>query len=164
MLAGPLLDERTTPSRLAAAFAGLVGAYLIVRLGADIKMGSLLAVLSGVLFAGYLVTTRIAASMTPPLDALRFQCVFGALFLAPFAALNWAWPTREEIALIMLREPFPPRVAFSSSQLFVTRRPPSSRRSHILSWQRLPCSDRLSLPSSQTLSQPRGLAWSLEAD
>ena len=100
LLAAPLLGEKLTPSRLGAAVLGLGGAYLIVRPGVDLKFGSLLAVLSGALFAGYLITTRMTAATTPPVDALRFQCVFGALLLTPFAILNWSLPTKEDMLLI----------------------------------------------------------------
>jgi len=100
LLAVPLLDEKITRSRLGAAALGLVGAYLIVRPGVDLKVGSLLAVLSGVLFAGYLIATRMTAATTPPVDALRFQCLFGAVLLTPFAILNWSSPTKHEMLLI----------------------------------------------------------------
>jgi drug/metabolite transporter (DMT)-like permease len=56
---------------------------------------------SGALFAGYLVATRMTAATTPPIDALRFQCVFGALLLTPLALLNWSWPSNEALILIV---------------------------------------------------------------
>lgn len=102
LLAAPLLGEKITLSRLGAGVLGLVGAYLIVRPGVDLQFGSLLAVLSGALFAGYLIATRISATTTPPVDALRFQCVFGALLLTPFAILHWSLPTQDEMLLIAL--------------------------------------------------------------
>lgn len=100
LLATPLLHEKITRSRLGAAALGLVGALVIVRPGVDMKAGSLLAVLSGALFAGYLIATRMTAATTPPVDALQFQCVFGALLLTPFAIWHWSLPTRDEILLI----------------------------------------------------------------
>jgi drug/metabolite transporter (DMT)-like permease len=80
----------------------LVGALLIIRPGAEFQPGSLLAVLSGLLFAAYLVTTRTVASTTEPVDALRFQCLFGALLLLPPALFEWAWPTWHELLLLAL--------------------------------------------------------------
>jgi len=100
VLAAWLLGERVTAWRLGAALAGLTGALLIVRPGVDFQFGSVLAVLSGAFSAGYLVATRVAASTTAPVDALRFQCVFGALLLTPLAVLNWSWPTPEAMLLI----------------------------------------------------------------
>jgi drug/metabolite transporter (DMT)-like permease len=100
VLATPVLGERFIPMRLLAAAAGLIGAYIIVRPDVNITIGSLLAMLSGLLFAGYLLATRLAASATHPIDALRFQCIFGALLLSPFAILKWAWPTGQELMLL----------------------------------------------------------------
>jgi len=57
-VAAPVLGEQLTPARLGAAGLGLVGAALIVRPGVDLQFGSLLAVLSGIFFAGYLITTH----------------------------------------------------------------------------------------------------------
>lgn len=102
VLAARILGEKVTAWRLGAALAGLFGALLVVQPGIDFKFGSLLAILSGVLFAGYLVTTRMTASTTPPMGALMFQCVFGALLLTPFAVLNWSWPSMEELLLIFV--------------------------------------------------------------
>ncbi|MBX3497907.1 MAG: DMT family transporter [Alphaproteobacteria bacterium] len=99
-LAAPLLGERLSAGRLAAAALGLAGAILVVRPGAEPSLGALLAVASGALFAGYLITTRIAVVRTPPIDALRFQCVAGALLLTPFALTHWSWPSGDELLLI----------------------------------------------------------------
>ena len=100
VLAAPVLGERMTVLRAAAAIVGVIGAFLIVQPSADFKPGTVLAVLSGVLFAGYLMTTRIAASAASPLVALRFQCVFGALLLLPFAIASWTWPTGQQLVLL----------------------------------------------------------------
>jgi drug/metabolite transporter (DMT)-like permease len=100
LVAAPVLGEPLTPVRLGAAGLGLVGAVLIVRPGVDVQFGSFLAMLSGLCFAGYLITTRLTAATTLPLDALRFQCVFGALLLTPVALWHWSWPTRTDLLLI----------------------------------------------------------------
>ncbi len=99
-LAAPLLGERLSAGRLAAAALGLAGALLVVRPDTDLSLGALLAVGSGGLFAGYLVTTRLAAANTPAIDALRFQCVLGAVLLTPLALTHWSWPTQAELLLI----------------------------------------------------------------
>jgi len=102
VLATPVLGEKLTGVRLAAAVLGLIGAYLIVRPGVDVNVGSLLAVLSGILFAGYLVATRMTATKTRPLPALQFQCVCGTILLSPFAIWHWSLPTKREVVLIAL--------------------------------------------------------------
>jgi len=71
-LASFTLRERLTGPRWTAIGLGLLGTYLVLEPWAEPNIGTLLAVISGLLFAGYLVTTRAAAA-TPPLDALRFQ-------------------------------------------------------------------------------------------
>jgi drug/metabolite transporter (DMT)-like permease len=102
ILSARMLSERITVSRLAAAISGLAGAYLIIRPGADLQLGSLLALLTGALFAGYLVATRVTVSTTSPMEALRFQCIFGALLLTPAAAFSWSRLSVEEWLLIAL--------------------------------------------------------------
>jgi drug/metabolite transporter (DMT)-like permease len=102
LLATWLLGERISGWRITAVGSGLAGAFFILKPGAELQLGSLLAILSGVLFAGYLVATRVSASTTPPVHALCFQCVLGMLLLAPFAALYWSWPTEQELFLIAL--------------------------------------------------------------
>ncbi len=102
LVAAPVLGEQLTPARLGAAGLGLVGASLIVRPGVALQFGSLLAVLSGVFFAGYLITTRLTAATTPPVDTLRFQCVFGTLLLTPVALWHWSSPTRADLLLMAI--------------------------------------------------------------
>jgi drug/metabolite transporter (DMT)-like permease len=100
LLATRFLGEKATAARVIAAVAGLAGAFLIIQPGAEFQLGSLLAVLSGVLFAGYLLATRMAASTTPPVAALRFQYVLGALLLTPFALSAWSWPGARDLLLV----------------------------------------------------------------
>jgi drug/metabolite transporter (DMT)-like permease len=101
-VAAPVLGERLTLLKLVATIVGLIGACLIVQPSIDFKPGTLLAILSGALFGGYLVTTRLAVSETSALAALRFQCLLGALLLLPFALANWSWPTGQEFLLIAI--------------------------------------------------------------
>jgi drug/metabolite transporter (DMT)-like permease len=101
VLAARLLGEAVTLWRLAAVLAGVAGAFLIVRPGADFQPGTVLAIASGVLFGGYLVATRMMASVMPPVVALQLQCMLGMLLLTPLAIPHWSWPAREALVLIL---------------------------------------------------------------
>lgn len=99
-LAVMILGERATIVRTLAVGLGLAGALLVVRPGPHVEPGTFLALASGGLFAGYLITTRLAARSDPPLVTLAFQCLFGTLLLTPTALLNWSAPTAGDAILV----------------------------------------------------------------
>lgn len=102
VLAVLILKERLTAGRIAGAVLGFAGALLIVRPGGSMEPGLLLALLTGLLFGGYIIATRAAALRAGPLETLVFQCLFGALLLSPFAFLFWEQPTATQWGLIAL--------------------------------------------------------------
>lgn len=97
LLSALYLRERLDGRRIAALLFGFAGALLIVRPGAQVDAGLLMALASGVLFGCYLVATRRAAGESHPVVVLAFQYVFGGLLLTPFAL--WQWPALGEVAL-----------------------------------------------------------------
>lgn len=100
VLAACLLGERLTARRLAAVALGLAGALFILRPGAESGHGAALALLSGLLFAGYLVATRATAVTMPAIEALVVQSLLGAVLLTPLALLNWSWPDARGLVLM----------------------------------------------------------------
>jgi drug/metabolite transporter (DMT)-like permease len=91
-----VLGEGFSARKLAALFLGFVGALLVLRPERQLDAGILLALGSGVFFALYLVATRRAALQDDPLKTLAFQCLLGAVLLAPQAIWTWSPPAFSE--------------------------------------------------------------------
>lgn len=90
LLAVPLLGERLTSAKLISLALGFGGAIVITRPGGAMDPNILLALAAGILFAGYMITTRQASLASGPTKTLTFQCLFGTLILLPLAI--WTWP------------------------------------------------------------------------
>ncbi len=99
LLAAMILGERLTWTKILALGLGFSGVILIVRPGIDFDPAILLALASGVLFGLYIVATRHASRTSDPLRTLAFQCLVGALILAPQAVWFWSWPTPDQLYL-----------------------------------------------------------------
>ena len=84
-LAPLVLGERLTKPIVAAVGCGLVGVLLVLRPIGEFDANILLSVLAGVLFAFYMLATRLAAQQAPPMAALAYQSLLGAIVLTPFA-------------------------------------------------------------------------------
>ncbi len=93
------LGERASTRKSIALVLGFAGARLVLGPGQRIDTGILLALGSGVLFAFYLMATRLAAHHDNPLKTLAFQCLFGAVILTPQAIWVWSPPTLAELPL-----------------------------------------------------------------
>jgi drug/metabolite transporter (DMT)-like permease len=98
-LAVVMLKERITGAKIASLLLGFAGAIVILRPGAAIEPGILLALGSGVCFALYLVATRQASQVSDPIKTLAFQCVVGALVSAPQAIVSWSIPAWSDALL-----------------------------------------------------------------
>lgn len=90
LIAVPLLGERLTRRKIISLALGFGGAMVIARPGGAIDPSILLALAAGILFAGYMITTRQASLASDPIKTLTFQCLFGTLILLPLAI--WTWP------------------------------------------------------------------------
>jgi drug/metabolite transporter (DMT)-like permease len=84
-LAPMVLGERLTKTVVVAVSCGFVGVLLVLRPEGDYDANILLAVVAGILFAFYMLATRLAARQTPPMAALAYQSLLGAVVLTPFA-------------------------------------------------------------------------------
>ncbi len=87
-LAPAVLGERITWSIAVSVACGFIGVLLVLRPDGQFDSNILWAVAAGVLFALYMLATRMAARQAPPLAALSYQTLLGAIVLTPFAI--WA--------------------------------------------------------------------------
>jgi drug/metabolite transporter (DMT)-like permease len=94
-----VLKERMTSRKIASLVLGFAGSIVILRPGATVDPGILLALGSGLFFALYLVATRRAAQASDPVKTLAFQCVVGALLLTPQAIVTWSTPALSDLWL-----------------------------------------------------------------
>lgn len=92
-----VLKERLTVWKLLSLALGFGGALVILRPGAAVEPGLLMAFGSGLCFAFYMIATRAAAQGSGPLQTLVFQCVVGALLLTPQAVWTWQLPATEDL-------------------------------------------------------------------
>lgn len=93
------LREHISVRKAVALILGFAGALLVLEPGGEIEPGVFLALGSGVLFALYLVTTRLASRQDNPLRTLALQCLLGTVFLAPLAVTTWSPPDMVDLPL-----------------------------------------------------------------
>ena len=87
-LAPVVLSERLTLPIIFAVVGGFIGVIIVLRPDGNFDINILWAVLAGILFALYMLATRLAARLAPPIAALAYQALLGAIVLTPFAL--WA--------------------------------------------------------------------------
>jgi drug/metabolite transporter (DMT)-like permease len=89
ILAGPMLGEKITLSRVLAVVTGFVGVLVVIRPGADVfQWASLLIVGSAACFAVYQVLTRRVAGIDSPGTSVVYSALVGSVlmsFVVPFA-------------------------------------------------------------------------------
>ena len=84
-LAPFVLQEKFTWSVAIAVGLGFIGVVVVLRPDGNFDANILWAISAGFLFALYMLATRQAARKAPPLAALCYQSILGALVLTPFA-------------------------------------------------------------------------------
>lgn len=87
-----VLKERMTWPKALSLALGFLGAIVVLRPGAELNPGILLAFGAGLCFALYLIATRLTAQQGDPVKTLAFQCVIGTLLMTPQAIATWATP------------------------------------------------------------------------
>ncbi len=87
-LAPFVLAERLTVAVGLAVIGGFIGVIVVLQPEANFDANTLWAVLAGILFAFYMLATRMAARQAPPMAALAYQAMLGAVVLTPLAL--WA--------------------------------------------------------------------------
>ncbi len=96
-----VLKERMTWPKVASLTLGFIGAIIILRPGAALNPGILLAFGAGLCFGLYLIATRWASQSSDPIKTLAFQCVIGTLLLTPQAIATWTTPQWSEFGFFL---------------------------------------------------------------
>jgi len=96
-----ILKERVTRPKVMSLVLGFIGAIVILRPGAELNPGLLLAFGAGLCFGFYLIATRLAAQQSDPIKTLAFQCVVGTLLLTPQAIATWAAPQWNDLIFFL---------------------------------------------------------------
>ncbi|WP_299371440.1 DMT family transporter [uncultured Tateyamaria sp.] len=86
VLSALLLGERVTTARAALLALGFTGVVLVVKPGFDMSPGIGFALLAGVFYGCFLVTTRWLAGAYRPRALLFSQLIIGAVLLTPLGA------------------------------------------------------------------------------
>jgi len=87
-LAPFVLKERLSKAVLIAVSCGFFGVLLVLRPDGNFDKNIIFSVIAGVLFAFYMLATRMAARQTPPMAALAFQSSLGVIILTPLAIFS----------------------------------------------------------------------------
>lgn len=89
VLSALVLKEQITPARSALLVLGFAGVMLVVKPGFGATPGLFFALAAGLLYGGFLTTTRVVAQRYRPRLLLMTQLVIGAAILAPFGLSAW---------------------------------------------------------------------------
>jgi drug/metabolite transporter (DMT)-like permease len=97
-----LLGERVDFKRWAMVFLGFVGVLIIVRPGfKEINPGVLLALLSGLCAACYVIITRLMANTVDALTTNFQTCLIGAVPLTAALPFFWLTPNVSQFAMLL---------------------------------------------------------------
>ncbi len=103
LLAGPYLGEWVGWRRMMAIIVGFLGILIVVRPGYVAfhpAMG--FAFVSMLCYAVFLLLTRYLADHDPPEVTLFYSLIAGALVMAPFALMDWVWPSGTLVWVLLL--------------------------------------------------------------
>ncbi|MDC0074115.1 DMT family transporter [Alphaproteobacteria bacterium] len=103
LLAVLILRERSDYQRWFCLFSGLFGAWIVIRPGfSDINLGSVLVLLSSVMWAGSMVIIKYLSKTESSLTLT----IYMGLFMAPLSLIPsifiWTWPDLENLFLLIL--------------------------------------------------------------
>lgn len=85
ILAPFVLNEKFTWNVVVAVTLGFIGVLVVLKPDGNFDENILWAIGAGLLFALYMLMTRLAARQAPPLAALSYQSILGVIILTPFA-------------------------------------------------------------------------------
>jgi len=93
VLAVPMLGEKTSLFRIICVVCGFMGALLVIRPGSDVfQAGSLLVVLSALLYSLYQITTRTLAGFDRPETSAIYSGIVGSLVMSAMVPFTWKTP------------------------------------------------------------------------
>ena len=93
ILAGPMLGEKITLSRVLAVVTGFVGVLVVIRPGAAVfQWASLLIVGSAGCFAVYQVLTRRVAGIDSPGTSVVYSALVGSVLMSAIVPFSWKTP------------------------------------------------------------------------
>jgi len=97
VLAVPMLGEQTSLFRVICVVCGFMGALLVIRPGTEVfQPGSLLVVLSALLYSLFQITARQMAEFDRPETTVIYSGIVGSLVMS--AIVPFAWKTPESLA------------------------------------------------------------------
>jgi drug/metabolite transporter (DMT)-like permease len=93
-LSVPILGETVGWRRWSAIAVGFIGVLIIVRPGSEaFHPAALLCLVAAVCSAFYFLLTRRLAGVDSAATQQFYVAVFATIALAPFALVNWVWPS-----------------------------------------------------------------------
>jgi drug/metabolite transporter (DMT)-like permease len=102
-LAGPMLDEWIGWHRLLAICIGFVGVLFVTRPGfGGIHWAVSFSLLAALSYALYILWTRYLALTDDARTTLVYTPLAGAIFVAPFALMNWDMPKSVWVWLVLV--------------------------------------------------------------
>lgn len=102
-LAGPLLGEKLGWDRWAAVVIGFLGVLVILQPGFGVfRPAALIAVVACVVFASYVLLTRVVARFDDAATSFFWTGVVGLVVLTPIGLWRWEWMTPLDGALMAL--------------------------------------------------------------
>ncbi len=103
ILAGPLLGEWIGPRRWAAISIGFLGVILVMRPGlGGIHPAAALTVVGTVLYAIYLITTRVLSRTDSTQTTLFYSNVVGLIGMSLALPFVWTTPKDPIVAILMV--------------------------------------------------------------
>jgi drug/metabolite transporter (DMT)-like permease len=103
LLGGPCLGEWVGWRRMMAILVGFCGILVVVRPGFVEFEPALMLALGGVLcYAIFILITRYLTTYDAPEVTLFYSLVAGTVLMAPFAIVEWVWPTSAKIWALLL--------------------------------------------------------------
>lgn len=102
LLAGPFLGEWVGWRRMLAILVGFSGILVVIRPGVQAFEPALIFAFGSMLaYAAFMLLTRYLSSYDPPEVTLFYSLLAGTYFMAPFAIVDWVWPSDALVWLLL---------------------------------------------------------------